>query len=356
MADGFTLGHIAEALGATVEGDPGRVVRGVAPLEVAGPGDISFVVDSRYRAAAQASRAGAFLAPPDVTGLPAPVLRSAAPRLALIELIALFHPSPAAPAGVASSAIVAAGARVAPTASIGALTVVESGAVIEAGARLYPLVYVGAGTVIGEDSVLYPHVVVREGVRLGRRVIVHAGAVIGADGFGYVFDGAAHRKIPQVGGVRIEDDVEIGANTTIDRATLGETVVRRGTKIDNLVQVGHNVEIGEHTVIAAQTGISGSCRVGGRVVMAGQVGLADHVTIGDGAMLGAQSGVHADVPPGHRVLGTPARPLTQSKRILLAEGQLPELIRKVRALQRRLVQLETRLGVEAPGDVEGDDA
>lgn len=355
-AHGFTLGQIAAAVGATVEGDPARVVRGVAPLEAAGPSDISFLIDSRYRAAAQISRAGAFLAPPDVTGLPAPVLRSAAPRLALIDLIALFHPSPATPAGVAGSAVVASDARVAPTASVGALAVVESGAVIGAGARLHPLVYVGAGAVIGEDSVLYPHVIVREGVRVGRRVIVHAGAVIGADGFGYVFDGATHRKMPQVGGVCIEDDVEIGANATIDRATLGETVVGRGTKIDNLVQVGHNVEIGEDTVIAAQTGISGSCRIGGRVVIAGQVGLADHISIGDGAVLGAQSGVHADVAAGHRVLGTPARPLTQRKRIYLAEAQLPELVRKVRALERRLARLEARVGVPASDEVAGDDA
>src|SRR5512145_1322904 len=241
---GLTLAQIAAALGATLEGDPSRVLSGVAPLDTAGPADVSFVTDLRYAGAAQSSRAGAFLAPPGVSGLPAPVLRIAAPRLALIDLIGLFHPSASPAPGVHQTAVVAADARVAPTASVGALTVVEAGAEIGAGARLHPLVYVGPGAVIGEETVLYPHVVIREGVRLGRRVIVHAGAVIGADGFGYAFDGARHRKIPQVGGVWIGDDVEVGANTTIDRATLGETVVRQGTKIDNLVQVGHNVEIG----------------------------------------------------------------------------------------------------------------
>ena len=351
---GLTLGEIAAALGATVEGDPSRVVRGVASLDAAGPTDVSFVTDPRYASAAQASRAGAFLAPPGVTGLPAPILRTAAPRLALIDLIALFHPpTPLAP-GRHPTAVVAPDARVAPTASVGALAVVEAGAEIGPGAQLHPLTYVGRCVVIGDETVLYPTVEIREGVRLGRRVIVHAGAVIGADGFGYTFDGARHRKIPQVGGVRIEDDVEIGANTTIDRATLGETVVSQGTKIDNLVQIGHNVEIGEHTVIAGQVGISGSCRIGRGVVIAGQVGLADHVTVGDGARLGAQSGIHADIAAGGKVLGTPARPLTESKRIMLATGHLPDLMRKVRTLERRLARLESRLG--GGGKDDGDDA
>jgi UDP-3-O-[3-hydroxymyristoyl] glucosamine N-acyltransferase len=328
----------------------------VAPLDAAGPADISFVTDLRYAAAARTSRAGAFLAPPGVSGLPAPVLRIAAPRLALIDLIGLFHPAASPAPGLHRTAVVAADARVAPTAFVGALTVIEAGAEIGAGARLHPLVYVGLGAVVGEDTVLYPHVVIREGVRLGRRVIVHSGAVIGADGFGYAFDGARHRKIPQVGGVRIEDDVEIGANTTIDRATLGETVVGQGTKIDNLVQVGHNVEIGEHTVIAGQAGISGSCRIGRGVVMGGQVGLADHVTIGDGVLLAAQSGVHVDIAAGERVFGSPALPLTESKRVILATRRLPELVRRLRTLERRLARLEGKSGAGEHADAEKNDA
>ncbi|HEV8642517.1 MAG TPA: UDP-3-O-(3-hydroxymyristoyl)glucosamine N-acyltransferase [Methylomirabilota bacterium] len=351
---GLTLGQIAAALGATLEGDPSRIVIGVAPLDSAGPTHISFLTDPRYGQAARASRAGAFIAPADVTGLPAPTLRCQSPRLALVDLLALFHPPAAVVPGVHPSAIVAPGARVAPTASVGALAVVESGALIGPGVRLHPLVYVGAGAEIGEASVLYPHVVVREGVRVGRRVVVHPGAVIGADGFGYAFDGTRHRKIPQVGGVRIEDDVEIGANTTIDRATLGETVVGQGTKIDNLVQVGHNVEIGEHSLLIAQVGISGSSRLGRGVTLAGQVGVADHVTIGDGAMVGAQSGVHADIAAGEKVLGTPVRPLTQSKRIYLAEGQLPDLVRRMRTLERRLARIEARLGGPAAGETDDD--
>jgi UDP-3-O-[3-hydroxymyristoyl] glucosamine N-acyltransferase len=352
----LSLGQIAAALGATLEGDPARVVHGVAPLDVAGPDEISFLIDPRYRAAAERSRAGAFLAPPGVTGLPAPALVTAAPRLALVDLIALFHPPAVVHPGIDPSAIVARDARVSAGACIGALAVVETGAVIGAGTRLYPLVYVGAGAEIGDECVLYPHVVIREGVRLGRRVIVHAGAVIGADGFGYVFDGSRHRKIPQLGGVRIEDDVELGANTTIDRGGFGDTVVRQGTKIDNLVQIGHNVEVGEHSVLVAQVGIAGSCRIGRGVMLAGQVGIADHVTVGDGAVVGAQSGLHADIPAGQKVLGSPARPLTQSKRILLAEGQLPDMARRLRRLERRLEALAARLGDVSPGEEAGDDA
>jgi UDP-3-O-[3-hydroxymyristoyl] glucosamine N-acyltransferase len=190
----------------------------------------------------------------------------------------------------------------------------------------------------------------REGVRLGRRVVIHPGAVLGADGFGYAFDGRAHRKIPQVGGVLIEDDVEIGANTTIDRATFGDTIVRRGSKIDNLVQIGHNVEVGEHSLLVAQVGVSGSSRLGRGVVLAGQVGVADHVTLGDGVIAGAQAGIPSSIAAGEKVLGTPARPLLQAKRIMVAETRLPELLQRVRALEQRVQELAARLGDAKPDE------
>jgi UDP-3-O-[3-hydroxymyristoyl] glucosamine N-acyltransferase len=347
---GFTLGEIAEALQARLDGDPARVVTGVAPLDTAGPDQISFLTDRRYRDAARASRAGAFLAPSDVADLPGPILRSATPQQALIDLVRLFHPPAPAPPGVDRTAVVAADACVDPTASVGPLTVVESLAVIGAGVRLHALVHVGTGVQIGEGSVVYPHVSLREGVRVGRRVVIHAGAVLGADGFGFAFDGSAHRKVPQVGGVLIEDDVEIGANTTIDRATFGETIVRRGTKIDNLVQIGHNVEIGEHSLLVAQVGVSGSSRLGRGVVLAGQVGVADHATLGDGVMVAAQSGIKSDVEAGSKVLGTPARPMAQASRILAAQTRLPELLHRVRALEHRLEELAARLGLPPAGD------
>jgi len=340
---GFTLGKIAEVLQARLEGDPARVVVGVAPLDSAGPDQISFITDTRYHDAARASRAGAFLASPDITGLPAPALRCATPQQAMIDLIRLFHPAVPAPPGVDRTAVVAVDAHVDPAVSIGPLCVIESGAVISAGVRLHALVHVGAGVQIGEGTEIYPHVSLRDGVRLGRRVIIHGGAVLGADGFGFAFDGRGHRKIPQVGGVLIEDDVEIGANTTIDRATFGDTIIRRGTKIDNLVQIGHNVEVGEHSLLVAQVGISGSSRLGKGVVLAGQVGVADHVTLGDGVVAGAQSGIPSSLEAGEKVMGTPARPAIQAKRIMVAEARLPELLRQVRALEKRLDELAARL-------------
>jgi UDP-3-O-[3-hydroxymyristoyl] glucosamine N-acyltransferase len=346
---GFTLGELAKTLGATLEGDPGRRVTGVASLEAAGPEQISFLIDGRYRPAAETSRAGALLVSEKVSGLPGPLLRSSAPQQALIALLTLFHPTASPPAGIDASAIVARDARVDPTASVGALAVIGAGAVIGPRVRIHPLVYVGPGVEVGQDSVLHPRVVLCEGVRLGCRVIIQPGAVIGGDGFGYVFDGGGHRKIPQVGVVVIEDDVDIGANTTIDRAMLGRTIVRRGTKIDNLVQVGHNVEIGEHSIIVAQVGISGSCRLGRGVIAAGQVGFADHLTVGDGAVLGAQAGVHEDVPAGERRLGTPAVPILRAKRFFASQKHLPDMVRRLRAAERRLGELEARLGI-VPSD------
>ena len=340
---GFTLGEIAEVLQAGLDGDPARVVVGVAPLDSAGPDQISFVTDPRYREAARVSRAGAFLAATGTKDLPGPTLQCAAPQQALIDLIRMFHPLVPAPPGVDRTAVVADGARIDPSATVGPLCVIEHRAVVGPGVHLHALVHVGAGVEIGEGSVIYPHVSLRDGVRLGRRVIIHPGAVLGADGFGFASDGRAHRKIPQVGGVLIEDDVEIGANTTIDRATFGDTIIRRGTKIDNLVQIGHNVEVGEHSLLVSQVGVSGSSKLGKGVVLAGQVGVADHVTLGDGVIAAAQSGIPSDIAAGEKVFGTPARPVIQAKRIMVAETKLPELLRQVRALEKRMDELAARL-------------
>lgn len=344
MSDGtsFTLGRLADALGASLVGDAARVMTGVAPLETAGPEHVSFLTDRKHLKQAEGSRAGAFLVARDVSGLHGALLQVDHPQQALIALLELFHPEAPAPPGVHPAACVAEGARIDPAASVGPLAVVETGAVIGSRSRVGALSFVGARAVLGEDVRLYPRVVVREGVRVGNRVIVHSGAVLGADGFGYAFDGRAHRKIPQVGGLRIEDDVEIGANTAIDRATLGETVVRRGTKIDNLVQIGHNCDVGEDVILVSQVGIAGSSRVGNRAMLAGQVGVADHVTIGAGAILTAKSGVPSDVPAGEVWGGLPSRPLGETKRIWAGETQLPELIKRVRALEKRVRELEER--------------
>jgi len=344
VSDGasFTLGRLADALGASLVGDAGRVVTGVAPLETAGPDQVSFLTDRKYLKQAEASRAAAVLVPRDVAELPAALLQVDHPQQALIRLLELFHPEPAVQPGVHPSAAVAESARIHRAASVGALAVVEEGAVIGPRSRVGALSFVGARAVLGEDVRLHPRVVIHDGVRVGNRVIIHSGAVLGADGFGYAFDGRVHRKIPQVGGLRIEDDVEIGANSAIDRATLGETLVRRGTKIDNLVQVGHNCDVGEDVILVSQVGISGSCRIGNRAVLAGQVGVADHVTIGAGAILTAKSGVPNDVPAGEVWSGIPSRPTGETKRIWAGESQLPELIKRVRALEKRVRELEER--------------
>ena len=345
MAVSFTLGQLAEALGATLEGDRHRVVRGVASLEQAGPEHVSFVTASRYVKSAVQSGAAALVVGREVTGLPQALLRVDSAQTALIALLRLFHPERPVTAGVHATAVVEAGARIDASASVGAGAVVEAGAVVGARSRVGALCFVGAGAVLADDVVLHPRAVVHAGVVVGHRVTVHSGAVLGADGFGYAFDGTAHRKIPQVGGLRIADDVEIGANSTIDRATVGDTVIGRGSKIDNLVQVGHNCEVGEDVILVAQVGISGSCTIGNRAILAGQVGIADHVRVGEGAILTAQTGVPSDVEAGQVMSGTPCRPATLTRRIWAAETMLPELVRKVRALEKRVRELE-----ENPGD------
>jgi UDP-3-O-[3-hydroxymyristoyl] glucosamine N-acyltransferase len=338
----FTLGQLAEALDAVLEGDPQRVVTGVAPLDTASPSDVAFVTHSRYEAAARTSHAGAFVAPLGTHGLPAPVLGCRVPQRAMIDVLTLFHPRPPVEPGVDPSAVVAARAVVDPTAFIGPLAVVEADATIGPRVRIHALAYVGRGVVVDEDAEIHPGVVLREGVEVGRRVIVHAGAVLGADGFGFRAEGGRHRKIPQVGRVVVEDDVEIGANTTVDRATLGVTLIRQGTKIDNLVQIAHNVEIGEHCVIAAQTGIAGSSRLGRGVILAGQVGIADHVTVGDGAVIAAQSGTTKNVDAGARMAGSWARPVVEAQRVWLASSGLPEMAVRLRKLEQRVAELEAR--------------
>jgi UDP-3-O-[3-hydroxymyristoyl] glucosamine N-acyltransferase len=347
---GRTLGELARLVAGDLRGDAALRIRGIATLDGAEPGDLSFVTSLRYRRAAAASRASAFLVARDVDVPDRPTIRVAQPQLALAILLRALYAEPAPAAGIHPTAVVAPSARVAADATVGPLVVVGADSTVESGVVLHPHVVVGEHCRVGEASVLHAHVVLRGDVDVGRRVVIHGGAVLGADGFGYAFDGERHQKIPQVGRVVVEDDVEIGANVTIDRATLGETVIRRGTKIDNLVQIGHNTVVGADTIIVAQTGISGSCRIGNRVVLAGQVGVGDHVTIGDGAQVGAQAGVHRDVPAGSTMLGTPAEPAAEVRRAMVVFTRLPELLRSVRALERRVAELEARLGA---GGAEG---
>ena len=314
----------------------------MAPLEAAGPDDLSFVADSRRLADARRSRAGAFLVASEADAAGRPAVVVAAPVLALARWISLKHPASRPRAGIAR------GARVDRTAALGAGVSVAATATVEAGARVGPGTvvgagcYVGRGARIGRDCLLHPNAVVLDRCLVGDRCILHSGAVIGADGFGYVWDGERHAKVPQVGIVRLEDDVEVGANATIDRATLGETVIGRGTKIDNLVQVGHNVTVGEHSILCGQAGIAGSSRIGRRVTLGGQAGVGDHVTIEDGVVGTGQVGIAsgARVPSGALVSGMPAVPHREFLRRAAWLGRLPDLAQRLERLEKRLAAAE----------------
>ncbi len=335
-----SLKELAGALGGTVVGRAGAVVTGVSSLEDAGPGDLSWIDGPRAAEQAQTSRASAFLVAA-ATGLARPQVVVAHPRLAVVEALERFFLLPAPRRGVSRHVSRGRGVRIGPEASIGAFVTLGDRVVIGARVTLYPGVVLGDDVVVGDDSVLHANVAVGEGCRIGARVVVHAGTVIGSDGFGYVLDRGRHRKIPQLGSVVIEDDVELGANVTVDRATFGRTVIGRGTKVDNQVQIAHNVVIGEHTVLAGQVGIAGSTRLGSYVVVGGQAGFSDHLEVGDGVRVAAGSGVVRSVPPGQTLAGSPALPHEQTANALrLLYLRLPGMVDRLRALEARVARLE----------------
>ena len=330
-----TAAEIARLLGGEVVGDGSVLLRSFAPAAVAKAGDLTFAESDDYFALAETSAASAILVNTQITSTRKVLIRVANPRVAFAKILPLFFPEPVFAPGIHPTAVVAASAKVHATAHVGPHCVVGERVAIGARAVLRGGNHIGDDSAIGEDSQLFPQVTVYPLSQIGDRVRVHAGSVIGADGFGYVFDAGAHQKVPQIGDVVIGDDVEIGANVTIDRGALGSTVIGRGTKIDNLVQIAHNDVIGEHCIVCSQTGIAGSVTLGNYVVIGGQVGLAGHISIGDKAVISAQSGVMRDVPPGEKLWGTPAQPDRQTKRQYLAVQQLPELIRRVASLEKR---------------------
>ena len=334
----LTVHEVAGRLSGTVVGDDGLLLTGFAPADSARPGDLTFAENDAYFARADVSQAAAVLVAEDFKSTTGKTLvRVANARVAFAQVLPLFFPEPIYPGGHHPSAVVAASAELDPSAHVGPHCVVGERVRVGAGVVLMGGNHVGDDCVIGEHSRLFPNVVLYARTMLGRRVRVHAGAIIGSDGFGYVLDQGQHRKVPQVGQVIIHDDVEIGANVTIDRAALGATVVGKGTKIDNLVQIAHNVSIGEHTIVVAQVGIAGSTKIGNYVTIAGQVGLAGHLRIGDRVVLAAQSGVMHHIPEGQKWMGSPAQPDRVTKRQLLALEKLPELLRRVSELERRSV-------------------
>ncbi len=345
----FSLAELAERVGGRVEGDGSIRIGRVMPLEEAGPTDVSFFANRRYAAAFAATRAGAVIVG-EGEEVPAgrTVLRAANAYLAFARISTLFHPPREPVPEVPSRAVIAEGAVVDPSAEVQPLAYVGRGATVGARTILFPGVYVGDGARIGDDCILYPNAVVRERCVVGNRCILQPGAVVGGDGFGFAFDmegdgsGPRHFKVPQSGIAELEDDVEIGANACVDRATLGKTLVRRGAKIDNLVQIAHNVEFGPLSLAAAQVGISGSTKVGMGVVMAGQVGVVGHLTIGDGARLGAQAGIPNDIPAGETYSGYPAQPHREWLREQGALRKLPEIWKRVRELEKELAQLKKK--------------
>jgi len=329
------LADLAAFLGRRLEGDGDTPITGVASLERAGPGDLAFVRSAHYAAQARASRAAALLVPDAVEVGARSFIRSPDPALDFARVAPQIVGATKSTPGVASGASVAVGAKVDATASIGAAALIGAGVVVGArsvihpGAVLYPDVQVGA------DCVIHAGVVVREHCRVGDRVVLQPGVVIGADGFGFVTDEQGARvRMPHLGHVVIEDDVEIGANSTVDRGTLGETRIRRGAKIDNLVQIAHNCDVGEDVIIVAQSGLAGSTKVGAGAIIMAQAGTTGHLEIGAGAFVGARAGLHKDVAPGGRVFGSPQQEERVWHRVTAALTRLPDVLRRLRAVER----------------------
>ncbi len=336
------LSEIARAIAGRVVGPGDPAISGVSSLEEAGPGDLVHVDGARLANAAAASRASAFLVGRPHTEIKAPQIVVPSPRYAFVQVVERFFAPPYRPRGIAREIVRGADIEIGPDASIWPFVTLGNRVRIGARVTLFPGVFIGDDATIGDDCVLYPRVTVAAGCAIGHRAIIHSGSVIGSDGFGYVEHEGRHHKIPQLGTVVIEDDVELGANVTVDRATFGRTVVGRGTKVDNLVQIAHNVTIGEHSILVAQVGIAGSTRLGAHVIVGGQAGLADHIEIGDRVMIAAQSGVSRSLPAGQIVSGSPAMPHDVSLRTVALLPQLPELRRQLRELDKRVRALETR--------------
>ncbi len=350
------LSELAQLVDGEVIGDPGVKIGGVAPIEDARKGEITFIAHPRYLARLNQTEASAIIVSPNVREADKPLLRVANPYLAFAKILGIYAHRPYEPRGVDQRAWVSPTAKLGERVSIYPFVYVGDHAEIGKRVVLFPGVFVGDDTVIGDDTLIYPNVSIYEGSRIGKRVILHSGVVIGSDGFGFAKDGKRSVKIPQVGIVEIGDDVEIGANTTVDRAAMGKTVIKRGVKIDNLVQVAHSVTIGEDSIIIAQVGIAGSTKIGANVIMAGQAGVIDHIEIGDNVMVGPQSGVLQDIPPNQVVTGTPPFPHKEWLRAVMTFPKLSEMRRKIRQLEATLKDLEMRQnprGKTSPQSLEG---
>jgi len=339
---GIKLSKLAELLGADLAGSGDVEIVGTAGVREAGAGYVTFITGRNYLKDLEQSKASAVLVPPDTPAMALPLLRVKNPRLAFARCLELFYIKPVQPTGVSSQASVGKNVRIGADCSIHPCAVLADNVTIGDRVTLYPGVYIGEGSSVGDDSVIHANVSIGHKISVGRRVIMHSGTVLGSDGFGFVTDAGIHHKIPQVGGVVIEDDVEIGGNCTVDRATLGNTVIKKGTKLDNQVHVAHNVTIGEHCLIAGQVGIAGSSTLGNYVVFGGQVGVADHTVVGDQVMAGGKSVITRDVEPGKVIAGFNAMPLREWLKVQAVLPKLPELKKMITELEKQVKDLKER--------------
>ncbi len=335
-----TLKEIADEIGGEVIGDANVEVNSVNGIREAQEGDITFLANSLYRPLINTTRASAVITSKDVTSESKPVIHADNPSAAFTRVIAMFNTKQesSVPKGIHKSSLIGKDVKLGKDVAIGAFVVIEDGSELGDNSVIFPHVYIGANTGIGANARIYPNVTIRENAVIGANVIIHANSVIGSDGFGYVQVGSSHEKIPQTGVVVIEDDVEIGSNVSIDRARFGQTVIGKGTKIDNLVQIAHNVRIGANSIVVAQAGISGSSRLGNNVILAGQSGIVGHVELGDNVIVGAQAGVTKSVPKNTILLGSPANPISQQKRIFASLSRLPELFKVVKMLKDKVLK------------------
>lgn len=333
----IALGELARELGGELTGEANLTVTNIRDIEEAGEGDLAFILRKKLESLLEKTKASCCVVPAEIKKAAIPIIRCKNPNLALKKAIELILPGHIPhPKGIHKQASIAGNVTLGKGVALGAYTCVEEGSRIGDGTIIYAHSYIGPSTEIGKNCIIYPNVTIRENTKVGDRVIIHPGSVIGSDGFGYERTEAGHAKIPQVGNVVIEDDVELGACVTVDRAKIAHTRIGMGTKIDNLVQIAHNVTIGKNCIIVSQCGISGSVKIGNNVMMGGQAGLVDHIEIGDNVMIGAQAGVMKSVPANTIVWGSPARPIKKQKMIYALRDKLPEIYERLKAIEKKL--------------------
>jgi UDP-3-O-[3-hydroxymyristoyl] glucosamine N-acyltransferase len=339
-----TLKEIAKLIDGEVIGDGDILINGASGIREASEGEITFLANSKYSSLMDKTRAAAIITSADARDTTKPMIITENPSLAFIKIISMFTPDDAGhPRGIDYTVVMGKNVSLGKDVTIGAYSVIGDNVTLGDDVIIYAGCYVGHHTKIGSQTLIYPHVSIRERISIGSRVIIHSGTVIGSDGFGFATIKGAHHKIPQVGTVQIDDDVEIGANVTIDRARFDKTVIGSGTKIDNLVQIAHNVIIGQNSLIVAQVGIAGSAIIGNNVTLGGQAGLVGHIMIGDNAIVTGQSGVAKSVPPDTMVSGYPARPFMTTQRVNASLQNLPKLFNQVKELKKKVQELEARL-------------